>query len=209
METMKIENSIFEEMYNKYKAEQLVIAAADVENTSDAAIQCYERIDSKWTKVYDVMEGKIGRNGFTEDKAEGDGKTPMGAYSFSRFFGTSDNIGFKFDYTKVDGKQLWVDDPKSDYYNTWQEEEADGRWDSCENLLHPAYKFAAVIDYNTAERIKGKGSAIFFHKINLGPTAGCIALHEEDLVKVLKWLDPSKKPFIINGTYSYINKGCF
>lgn len=201
---MIINNDIYEKMHNKYGAEQLIISSAEIENTSDVIVQCYERVASGWIKIFDDMRGKIGKNGFTDDKNEGDLKTPMGAFSISRFFGSSNDIGFKFNYTKVTGKQLWIDDHNSDYYNTWQEASADGRWNSCENLLHPAYTFAAVIDYNTA-CIKGKGSAIFFHKINLGATAGCTALEEEELVKVLKWLDPDKKPLIISGTYNFIN----
>jgi len=55
-----------------------------------------------------------------------------------------------------------------------------------------------VIDFNT-QRTPYKGSAIFFH---IAPysgrgTAGCVGVGEGDLVKILKWINPSKNPKII------------
>lgn len=187
---------ILNNLYNEKNAEQVIDVRPNTDDSFEAELECYERKDDQWIKVFDLMSAKIGKNGVTENKAEGDMKSPLGVYSFSMFFGSVDNIGFKFPYKKVDGNQFWVDDAESEYYNTWQEGSSDGRWKSAENLLHPAYKYAAVIDYNT-KRIKGKGSAIFFHKINKGGTEGCIALCEEDLIKVLMWLDPNKNPLII------------
>lgn len=186
----------FEEFYINNKAKQLIIVIPEKNDSSDAKITCYERKNINWMQVFDKMHGKIGKNGVTESKIEGDMKTPLGVYSFGIFFGSEDNIGFKFPYRKVDGKQFWVDDVESDYYNTYQEKISSKSWKSAENLLHPAYTYAAVINYNV-ECIKGKGSAIFLHKINKGATAGCIAINEKELIKVLKWLDPDKYPLIV------------
>lgn len=187
---------ILNNLYNEKKAEQIIVVSSEADDSSDAKLQCYERKDMQWGKVFDDMNAKVGRNGITENKVEGDMKTPLGEYPFNIFFGTEENLGFKFPYRKVDGNQFWVDDAKSQYYNTWQEGTSEGRWSSAENLVHPLYKYAAVIDYNS-QCVKGKGSAIFFHKTNGGATAGCVALYEENLVKVLKWLDPEKKPLIV------------
>ena len=68
--------------------------------------------------------------------------------------------------------------------------------------LEPLYKYAAVIDFNYgANKILGKGSGIFFHIAppGGGGTAGCIAVTEDHLVKILKWMDPSKNPCIMLG----------
>lgn len=186
----------FNNLYKEKNSEQLVVVCSEAYDSSDAKLMCYERKNKQWVEVFDVMKAKIGEKGVTENKIEGDMKTPLGVYSFSIFFGTEDNLGFKFPYKRVDGNQFWVDDVKSDCYNTWQEGNGNIKWNSAENLLHPAYKYAAVINYNP-QCIKGKGSAIFFHKINKGATEGCIALYEEQLIKVLKWLDPDKNPLIV------------
>jgi L,D-peptidoglycan transpeptidase YkuD (ErfK/YbiS/YcfS/YnhG family) len=52
------------------------------------------------------------------------------------------------------------------------------------------------------------GSAIFVH---LGegkgmPTAGCVAMAEPDLLSILQWLDPARRPLIIMGTYEELLK---
>ena len=45
--------------------------------------------------------------------------------------------------------------------------------------------------------IPGRGSAIFLH-VQIGkPTSGCISLHYNDLVHVLRWLTPSAHPAIL------------
>jgi hypothetical protein len=70
-----------------------------------------------------------------------------------------------------------------------------GQWNSAENMTHPLYKYGFVINYNT-ERIPNKGSAIFFH-IGTSYTLGCTATSESNVISILKWLDPSKNPVII------------
>jgi len=81
------------------------------------------------------------------------------------------------------------------------------RWNSFEKLRIPAYKYAVGINYNVTNIEPGKGSAISLH-IWQGPnkgTSGCTAVSEENMLKILKWLDPNKKPIIIQGTQSWIN----
>jgi len=56
-----------------------------------------------------------------------------------------------------------------------------------------------VIEYNTENPVAGKGSAIFLHiwRDENSPTAGCTAVSEENIVKLMKWLDPSLSPLIL------------
>ena len=63
------------------------------------------------------------------------------------------------------------------------------------------YKYGVVIEYNTDPVIKGNGSAIFLHiwKGEGIPTAGCVAVSEEDIIKILGWLDPAASPLMITG----------
>jgi L,D-peptidoglycan transpeptidase YkuD (ErfK/YbiS/YcfS/YnhG family) len=63
------------------------------------------------------------------------------------------------------------------------------------------YKYGIVIEYNTSPVIKGNGSAIFLHiwKGESVPTAGCVAVSEENILKILQWLDPAASPLIIMG----------
>ena len=60
------------------------------------------------------------------------------------------------------------------------------------------YKWGVVVDHNAAA-IPGAGSCIFLHiwKSSSAPTAGCTAMPESDLVRLLRWLDPARHPILI------------
>ena len=63
----------------------------------------------------------------------------------------------------------------------------------------PAYNVGIVIAYNTA-RTPGLGSAIFLHVSTGGATAGCVAVSQDQVVALLRWLDPARTPRIVMGT---------
>jgi L,D-peptidoglycan transpeptidase YkuD (ErfK/YbiS/YcfS/YnhG family) len=60
------------------------------------------------------------------------------------------------------------------------------------------YKYFAVVEYNTVNPLPGAGSAIFLHvwKDQNNPTTGCTAFSEENLLKIIRWLDPAQKPVL-------------
>jgi L,D-peptidoglycan transpeptidase YkuD (ErfK/YbiS/YcfS/YnhG family) len=68
----------------------------------------------------------------------------------------------------------------------------------------PAYDYGFVINYNES-RTPGKGSAIFFH-VGTNYTAGCTATSKEQVVSILKWLNPEKNPVIIQSPVSELDK---
>lgn len=186
-------------------AQQVVIVTAEDYLMIESTVQAYEKVDGKWKQILAPSPASVGNCGFAkvEEKHEGDGRTPVGVYTFGTFFGNKPNPGVKFPYKQTTDNDYWVDDSESKYYNTWQTGPADGKWSSAENLglTGHVYDYAAVINYNTEERVPGKGSAIFMH-IWSGQgrgTGGCVAMAEENLLTVLKWLDPAKKPVIIQG----------
>ena len=42
-----------------------------------------------------------------------------------------------------------------------------------------------------------KGGGIFLHVSNGKPTAGCIAIPQAQMAKVMRWLDPAKQPIVV------------
>lgn len=131
---------------------------------------------------------KLGYNGITSNKKEGDGKTPKGVFPMRGGFGVSGNPGLSTQsWTKVTKDHVWVDGnaTKAGGYNTMKRK-SDGY--KGESLYQPkAYKYAQVIGYNEA-RTPGKGSAIFLHANTASmKTAGCVSMYESSLVKTLKW----------------------
>jgi L,D-peptidoglycan transpeptidase YkuD (ErfK/YbiS/YcfS/YnhG family) len=187
------------------KNKQLILVTSNGYNTSAAEIRTFEKnAKGEWVSVL-TMAGHIGKLGFTSNMKEGGKKSPIGKFTIGTAFGTKANPGTKLPYRKITSDDVWVDDPKSKLYNTWQsKKKTKGQWKSAENMNVPAYKYGFVINYNT-KRIPNKGSAIFFHIAN-SYTLGCTATSEANVVKILKWLDPSKNPVIIQTPIQELNK---
>lgn len=130
----------------------------------------------------------VGRNGCSAEKREGDGKTPVGVYEIRRGFGLTTPPAVGIAYTQLAGGEKWVDDVASARYNQWVTKDTTPvDWKSAEDLPKEtvAYKYVAVIEYNTDNIVKGAGSAIFLHCTEGKPTSGCISVPEEAMVKIL------------------------
>ena len=163
-----------------------------------------EKDHDDWKWVSGPMEAMIGKNGFAlpGEKREGDGKTPSGIFSLKRTFGYDKTVKTKMPYRQASEEDLWVDDPNATDYNRWVKQGETGAA-SYEKMKREdgQYKYGIVIEYNTDPVIKGHGSAIFFHvwEGKDFPTAGCVAVSEEDIIKIFEWLDPNAFPLIIMG----------
>lgn len=153
----------------------------------------------------------LGKNGTSLHRHEGDMKSPAGIFRMGRAFGSQPKpAGVSLPYTRTTPYDYWVDDASSPDYNRWETYygDADKRWKSYERLRIPAYEYAAVIQYNMDPIRKGAGSAIFFH-IWPGPdghTSGCTAISKKNVLKVLRWLDPTRQPVIIQGSRGQLLK---
>lgn len=161
----------------------------------------YESSDNPiWHQVA-LFTGRIGRNGVVDAdyKKEGDGKTPRGVYDLKQAFGIN-KIGLKYPYRVLDGTEYWVDDVLSKHYNTMQivKEGETPEFNSSEHLIDEkiAYQYAMVIDYNNPP-VAGKGSAIFLHVEKNKPTAGCVAVSKENMIRILNWIDYGKTKILI------------
>ncbi|MGE7761656.1 L,D-transpeptidase family protein [Peribacillus sp. NPDC097895] len=184
---------------------QVVSVTGKSMSDTKVTIQTYEKKKGEWRRALKKMEGVIGKNGFTKSKKEGDGKSPVGIYSFGTAFGSKTKPeGVKMGYKKTTKYDYWIDDQTSKDYNKWKTYKGnpEGKWKSFERMNHELYKYGAVINYNTNPIIKGKGSAIFLHiwRGETKPTAGCTATAEKNVLSLLKWMDPEQKPHVIMGT---------
>ncbi|HEV2891787.1 MAG TPA: L,D-transpeptidase family protein [Frankiaceae bacterium] len=181
-------------------AHQVITVTNRSWSSTYATLQAWERRgDGTWRSVYGPWTARVGRNGFGQPKYEGDGQTPVGTYLMTGLFGTRALSYTRFRYTVVGRDDVWVDDSGSAYYNTHQRLPADGRWRSAESLYQPVpYAHAAIVGYNP-HRWAGRGSAIFLHVTTGSATAGCVSLPASQVVPLLRWLNPSKRPRIIMG----------
>jgi L,D-peptidoglycan transpeptidase YkuD (ErfK/YbiS/YcfS/YnhG family) len=136
-----------------------------------------------------VLRCALGRTGLTRAKREGDGATPAGRYGLLRLMvrrGLVSLAGNRIPACFIRPNDLWCDDPSSFLYNrllrgpTRLSHEDLWRRDRL-------YDVVGVLDYNIRPRVRGRGSAIFFHiaKDDLSATAGCVALRARDMARLL------------------------
>ena len=134
----------------------------------------------------------LGRGGLSWRKREGDGTTPRGRWPIDEIRLRSDRrpVAWRGCQTisvlpirLADG---WCDAPADRNYNRPIRHPYDA---SAENLWRDdeLYDVVGVLAHNRRPRIRGHGSAVFFHLRDPdgGPTAGCIAVSERDMRVIL------------------------
>lgn len=163
---------------------------------TSCTVSLYEKTDL-WAKKVSYS-GIVGKNGVNQKSREGDYCTPFGLYSLGFAFGMESFDGLNVEYRIINSNCYWVDDPESEYYNQWVETDTPV-WNSAEHLsdYENSYRYGIVINYNMNPVVPGAGSAIFLHCATGDYTAGCVAVPEENMTDILRWVDSGKSPLII------------
>ena len=182
-------------------------------------ISWYEKDTAgKWTEL-GVCGGYVGKDGMAPKTREYTALTPMGSYGFVFMFGKNKNPGVNsgYEYRSVGKGDFWAANfDNINEYNVWvhfdgTRAEFAKRYGSLYESLNDisVYTYVAVLDYNYGkDKVIGQGSAIFLHEWANKATGGCIATDRTNLLKMLKWLDPTKNPQIVIGTESYLDEVC-
>lgn len=170
------------------KTNQLIVVEVDGTN---ASLSMYEKVDGTWIE-YIETEAYIGKKGIGKVR-EGDGKTPIGEFQFTKAFGILENPGTSLDYVQVDESYYWVDDEESVYYNQLASTDyVKMDWESAEHICEyeGVYNYVLAINYNE-NCVPGMGSAIFLHCTSqkMKNTSGCIAVSERDMIEILREID--------------------
>lgn len=199
-------------------AHQLLLVTTPLWESSGGTLRRLTRASAEapWQQVGAPLPVRIGAAGLgcglglhgpelcagAPTKREGDKRAPAGVFSLGTAFGRAPRAPHApgtWPYRPTGPRDRFVDDPKSPHYNTWQLEPAEGPppWTSAERLS--MYSLGLVVEHNTRAPVPGAGSAIFIHpwKGPAHPTVGCTALDEGELRELLRWLDPEKKPVLV------------
>jgi L,D-peptidoglycan transpeptidase YkuD (ErfK/YbiS/YcfS/YnhG family) len=192
-------------------ATQLITVVSDGYSSTYATLTAWARQGTCWVAVLGPYTARLGANGFSDDKHEGDLTTPTGAYSIgSTLFGNAPNPGTQYPYQQLVCGDWWDETPGSPTYNTFQYVPcgttppfgggSEALWTET-----VAYSSLAVIDYNTDPVVPGAGSAVFLHATLGGASTGCVTIPVTDLHRVLDWLDPADRALIVLGPSSEVD----
>ena len=187
-------------------ATQMITVDSPSYASTTATLTVWQLEGGCWQSVFGPWSAHVGTAGVSDDKHEGDGTTPTGAFSIgATMYGVEPNPGVSYGYHQLVCGDWWDEDPSSPEYNTFQHVacgtnppfggDSEALWETV-----PAYNYFALIDYNVDPVVPGAGSAIFLHVDTGAPTAGCVSIPQGDLVAVLDWLKPSDDPLIVIGT---------
>lgn len=136
-----------------------------------------------------------GGNGISHDKVEGDRTSPAGRWPIRRVLYRADRLAAPpvsvFPTAVIDPLDGWCDAPEHPDYNRPVrlpfEASHEKMWDE-----DGVYDIVVVLGHNDDPVVPGAGSAVFLHiaSAGYGPTAGCAALTQEDLLEFLALATP-------------------
>ena len=135
-------------------------------------------------------------------KTEGDEKAPAGLFTLSSLFGQEHPKQTNMPFLAVSNTHFCVDDPSSQFYNVIvNEKEVEKDWSSAEEM-HRAdglYEQGVVIDHNADPVTPNMGSCIFMHQWRSSDrgTAGCTAMSQINMRKLVEWLDIHCEPHLV------------
>lgn len=151
--------------------------------------ECGRRVLGPW-------RAHVGHHGLSAHHVEGDGTTPVGTFAIGPVvYGLGPDPGLRLRYHRIVCGDWWDEDPASPTYNTFRHTRC-GRTPpfagASEALWKPliAYSAFAVVQYNAAPVVPGRGSAIFLHVDTGHATNGCVSLPRPLLLRALRWLRP-------------------
>jgi L,D-peptidoglycan transpeptidase YkuD (ErfK/YbiS/YcfS/YnhG family) len=168
---------------------QVVAPNARTTSATLSVSECGTRILGPW-------RARVGRNGLSAQHREGDGTTPTGTFRLGPVvYGIDPDPGVRVRYHRLACGDWWDEDPRSSTYNTFRHVGcgttppfrggSEALW-----RITPAYRLFAVIQYNAAPIVPGRGSAIFLHVDTGRSTNGCVSLPRPELLRVLRRLRP-------------------
>lgn len=206
------------------ESSQLILVVSASFEANHGVLQRFEREpdDPTWKSVGEPTPVTLGRNGLglgvglhrietggMPVKREGDGKSPAGVFRLSSAFGYEPEarIGdLSIPYTQVTDRLECVDDVNSAWYNriVFRDTADPVDWNSSEQMLMDGiwYEKGIVVDHNSDPIRPGAGSCIFLHNWS-GPTdttAGCTAMAPEVLTRIIRWIDASRDPVLVQLT---------
>ena len=185
-----------------------LVTASSYKSSYASFVSCVRQSDGSYDEAWSTS-ARIGGDGFntpaqTRNGNYNDMKTPTGSFGFVSAFGVRDP-GTSLSYQTLNSRSKWSGNRSWNYNRYYESNTMSSSYD--ENMWYFAqqgdYRQGIVLDYNYIDPNPALNYAIFLHA-NKVATAGCVALDEDDVTKVLKEAPPDAR--IIMGVTSEITR---
>jgi L,D-peptidoglycan transpeptidase YkuD (ErfK/YbiS/YcfS/YnhG family) len=167
---------------------QAVIVRAPSMSSTTNTVSLWTRTAAGWRQTGSLMPGHNGDRGWSAHRTSGDLKTPTGVYTLTAAGGRLPNPGTREPY-----------EHSASYFHT-----------AGHFLGHNTFgvfDYVVAIDFNrvagspvsnaTEPEGEGPGGGIWLHVDNGAPTLACVTVPEQNMVTILRWLNPSQHPVIV------------
>lgn len=199
---------------------QMVLVITPDWNADHGVLRAFERSAQGWTPVVAAQDVTVGRSGSAwgiglnapqsdaPQKREGDGRAAAGVYRVGDVFGYAASADTRMPYAAMTDTDWCVDVDGSPYYNQIVDAKkvgdhaVAGASEPMRRDLHmdgdQRYKIGFVIEHN-AKGKAGGGSCIFAHlwASPTDATAGCTAMPEPVMRRLVAWMKPEEQPVFV------------
>ena len=139
-----------------------------------------------------VIPVTLGRSGISGNKREGDGSTPRGVFHPLRLWWRKDRSvrpATALPVRAITKLDAWCEDASDRRYNRAIRVAPDAVGDRLARNDH-LYDYIVEINHNARPRIANRGSAVFIHLMrdDMSPTAGCVGLRRDAMLRLLAML---------------------
>ncbi len=194
--------------FRTHTATRVITVTARSTNRTTARLQAWTKAPGGgWLEHGTAVTAHIGADGLSRRPSEYRSATPIGSFTLTHAFGHYADPGTALPYLHTRPSDWWISQA-GPLYNTHQRCSSGCAFtlgSPNEHLYYemPYYRYAVVIDYNTRNSpggvVQGAGSAFFLHVTDGAATAGCVAIAQWKLVRLMRWLRPAAHPRILIG----------
>ena len=194
--------------FRTHTATKVITVVAQSTGSTTARLQAWSKVaGGGWYRHGRSIVAHVGSDGLSTQASEYRSATPIGSFTLTQAFGYDANPGTRLKWFRSTPADWWISQ-SGPLYNTHQRCSANCAFrlgSPNEHLYYetPYYNYAVVIDYNTRNSptgvVQGAGSAFFLHVTDGYATAGCVAIRQAKLVRLMRWLNPGAHPRILIG----------
>jgi L,D-peptidoglycan transpeptidase YkuD (ErfK/YbiS/YcfS/YnhG family) len=187
---------------------EVVTVTAPTASSTYATVEAWSRqADGRFKRVAVFTSARVGSQGIGR-ASEATSHTPAGQFPLSQPFGVRANPGTSLPYLHVDRNDVWTGSTGSviNQHRRCAPGTCPSGYGAIERLSsYPGpYSYGVFIGYNAPApygtgAVRGAGSAFFLHVKNAYATGGCVAVAQDQMVWILRWLRADAHPIISIG----------